>query len=76
MPPERRPGYQYSLRFDPEQMALVSALMASTGLNLVGVIRLALTRLSKTELGPAHETPGATIEPKTGAGTPDDSDGF
>jgi hypothetical protein len=38
--------HQYTIGFDREQLALLSQLLASTGLTTAGVIRLALTRLA------------------------------
>jgi hypothetical protein len=44
--PKHTTTYQYSIRFSIEQLDLVSRLMARTGLNLVSLIRFALSSLA------------------------------
>jgi hypothetical protein len=76
--PKRTTTYQYSIRFNIAQLDLVSRLMARTGLNLVNLIRFALTdlanklgeptrlpRAGEPPLGPAQQAAKRTIEEGT-----------
>lgn len=56
--PKSVEAYRYLLRFNVEQLDLVSRLMARTGLNLVSVIRLALSTLAD-KLGEPIQSPRA-----------------
>lgn len=60
--------HQYSIRFNIEQLDLVSRLMARTGLTLVSVIRLALANLAD-KLGEPIKLPRAGEAPKTPPGS-------
>jgi hypothetical protein len=85
--PKRTHAYQYSIRFNVEQLDLVSRLMARTGLSLVAVIRFALANLAdklgepikmpragaakKTPSGASHEAAKPSIESGTTAADPE-----
>jgi len=75
--PKRTYEYQSTIRFNVEQLDLVSRLMARTGLSLVSVIRFALTNLADKLGEPVtlprageatrtvHESAKPTIEART-----------
>jgi hypothetical protein len=60
--------HQYSIRFNIEQLDLVSRLMARTGLNLVSLIRFALANLAD-KLGEPIKLPKAGEAPKKQSGS-------